>query len=1033
MSTGLVHVSSGISKQDKRCTREMLTTACSDCTLLPEAGWRDLSTSSHIVEHEPAVHVQPAVVTMRSYERHGPVEAFGVICSAGSNSVFDGKTAYVPALEDVLVWDVKKGELLGMWHEQGHRSPVSAIARSPRPRDTFAVGYEDGSVRLWSAKEKSVIVTFNGHRKAVTSLAFDRNGQTLASGSKDNEIILWDLVAEAGSYRLRGHRDQITGLAFVQIAPEESDAIASTSAAGPPAAKHLLSVSKDTFIKLWDLTTQHCISTTVAHRAETWALDVKLDPETGENIVLTGGGDGEAKAWLLDNDVLREGVQSDQDGVLKRALVPLNPSGTLISLSSSSHTQRIAQVSYHPSLPIIAFQTTERTVEIVRLRSDAEIKRKAARRRRREADKKSKVAGEEESEPVQQEWRDRLAPWSIVRASGKIRSFAFAPEHKRAKGTENISLMVALNSNALEIYALPQPPATGKSSTLVEPVKSFSLDLPGHRNDVRALAISSDDQLLASAAQGSLKVWNAKTTKCLRTLDCGYALCTAFLPGDRHIVVGCKSGELLLYDVASSSLLETVQAHTGALWSLQVRPDKRGLVTASADKDIKFWDFEIKEAAAAGDEAPNAARSLSLVHIKTLKMSDDVLSVRYSPDGRLLAVALLDMTVKVFYADTLKFFLSLYGHKLPVLAMDISFDSKLIVTCSADKNVKIWGLDFGDCHRSLFAHDESIMQVAFEAKSHYFWTVGKDKMVKYWDGDKFECIQKLEGHQSEVWALAVSPLGKYVATASHDKSIRIWEKLGEPLFLEEEREREMEAAYEANEQDQLDLRAKRTGEHDAGPEVDTVSKETKETLMAGERIMEAIDLADADRVHVTAWQAERARLDPANSKTLPPPGRNAIFTLPGAEKSAERHVLDTIKRIPMAALQDALLVLPFTHVTSLLSYIDVWARHRWNVALTSRVLFIILQTHHSQIVATRAMRSSMLSLRSSLREALVQQKGLIGYNAAALGYIRRQQETAKTQEFFESSVRKGGDLSEQAVREQIAASSKKRKRAITTT
>lgn len=45
-------------------------------------------------------------------------------------------------------------------------------------------------------------------------------------------------------------------------------------------------------------------------------------------------------------------------------------------------------------------------------------------------------------------------------------------------------------------------------------------------------------------------------------------------------------------------------------------------------------------------------------------MSDDVLSLRYSPNGRLLAVSLLDSTVKIFYQDTLKFFLSLYGHKV---------------------------------------------------------------------------------------------------------------------------------------------------------------------------------------------------------------------------------------------------------------------------------------------------------------------------------------------------------------------------------
>lgn len=118
---------------------------------------------------------------------------------------------------------------------------------------------------------------------------------------------------------------------------------------------------------------------------------------------------------------------------------------------------------------------------------------------------------------------------------------------------------------------------------------------------------------------------------------------------------------------------------------MQVRHDERALVTGSADKDIKFWDFEWKQTSESqnqvrppphhmdeaqqltpqqdGFQGPNG-RQITLVHTRTLKMTDDVLSVRYSPNGKLLAVALLDSTVKVFYEDSLKFFLSLYGHKV---------------------------------------------------------------------------------------------------------------------------------------------------------------------------------------------------------------------------------------------------------------------------------------------------------------------------------------------------------------------------------
>lgn len=38
---------------------------------------------------------------------------------------------------------------------------------------------------------------------------------------------------------------------------------------------------------------------------------------------------------------------------------------------------------------------------------------------------------------------------------------------------------------------------------------------------------------------------------------------------------------------------------------------------------------------------------------------------------------------------SLKFFLSLYGHKLPAISLDISSDSTLLISGSADKNIKV--------------------------------------------------------------------------------------------------------------------------------------------------------------------------------------------------------------------------------------------------------------------------------------------------------------------------------------------------------
>ncbi|KAF8895924.1 WD-repeat-containing protein [Mucidula mucida] len=906
---------------------------------------------------------------VQSYLRHGPTQAFGLICSSSSNAVYDGKLAYVPALEDVLVWDMKKGQMIAMWHETGHRAEVTCIARSPQAQ-VFAVGYADGSIRLWNAVDGSVIAAFNGHKKAVSALAFDEQGTRLASGSQDTDLILWDVTAEAGLFRLRGHRDQITCIRFLRPS-EKYPSSSNTSLAG-----FLVTISKDTFLKVWDLATQHCIQTVVAHRSDVWAMDV--DP--AQELLFTGSGEGEVKAWKINHETLLEGMKETENGEVSKLITPFSD----LPLSS---TQRVAQISFHPTESYIAIQSHDRSVEVFRIRTEEEVLKKQARRKKRAKEKKDKTGKEATLDEDDSEVKlvDLFTPHVVIRANAKIRSFDFGVDSTSARG--GVQILMGLASNALEVYNIPAPSKSKNAQP--EATRLFSVDLPGHRTDIRSLSLSSDDQLLASASNGSVKIWNMKTTSCIRTMDCGHAICCTFLPGDRHVAVGTKSGEILLYDVAASALIETISAHSGAVWSLHVRADEKALVSGSAGKDVKFWEFGQK---AATESSTQSGQTLTLTHVRTLKMTDDVLAVRYSPNGKLLAVSLLDSTVKVFYQDSLKFFLSLYGHKLPVLSMDISHDSKLIVTCSADKNVKIWGLDFGDCHKSIFAHDESVMQVAFEHQSHYFWT--------------FENIQKLEGHHREVWALALSHHGNFVVTGSHDKSIRVWEKLEDPLFLEEERERELEQLYEHDIADTLNRQNDGEGSTDQA-ETTAVSKQTAETLMDGERIMEALTLADDERRIFAEYEES-------------PPPRNPV--LAAYDLEPEAYVLRVVEKVRSTSLHDALLVLPFGKVVSLMNYLNIWAQKEWNILLVSRILFFLLRTHHHQIVANRVMRTALIPLRKHLRAALRRQKDLIAYNMAALQHMRRLNDDERNVRFFEEE-----DMDEERIRARISEG-KKRKR-----
>lgn len=860
----------------------------------------------------------------------------------------------------MLCWDIKKGELISRWKDPKCKYQVTAIAQSKSDPDLFAVGYEDGSIRLWDSKIATVIVGFNGHRSAITTLTFDKSGVRLASGSKDTDLIVWDLIQERGEFLLRGHKDQITGLQFLEpeakVDGEDGEAVSATIDSLGTSEGFLLSTGKDALIKVWDLASRHCIETHVAQtNGECWALGLMSD---GSGCI-TAGNNGELKVWSIDSIGLHNfSKQVNNTGECRF----LQDRGVI----HRHGKDKALEVSFHPRHDYFAVHGSEKAVEIWRIRSEEEVKKSLTRKRKRRREKLAEksdidVDMDEKVEDISSaEITDFFIPHVIVRTTGKVRSADWIS----TKGSKSIQLLAATNDNQLEVYNVSTKDKSKKSKSdeVPEYSKTLSVELPGHRADIRSLALSLDDRMLASASNGGLKIWNVRTKSCIRTFECGYALCCAFLPGDKMVVVGTKSGDLELFDVAAATMIDTVKAHEGAVWSLQVHPDGRSLVSGSADQLAKFWDFKIVD-----EDIPGTKRTTKRLRLvpgkQTLKVSDQILSVRFSPDAKLLAVALLDNTVKVFFVDSLKLFLNLYGHKLPVLSMDISFDSKKIVTCSADKQIRLWGLDFGDCQKAFNGHSDSILQVAFvphnqDGNGHHFFSASKDKMVRYWDGDKFEQIQRLDGHHSEIWALAVSRTGNFIVTASFDKSIRVWDQTDEQIFLEEERDKELEELYEST------LTTSLEQDRDNDEEVGEPGKQTVETLMAGEKIAEALELGIADLEIMNDWEIAKT-----TQPNTAPPARNPLFMALGGI-SAEAHVLSVLQRIQAAALQDALLVLSFSMVPSLLTFLDIFATRSMNIPLTCRILFFIMKIHHRQLVSSKTMRPMLNDIKVSIPKFL---------------------------------------------------------------
>lgn len=851
-------------------------------------------------------------MTEADYYRYQLERTIGVICSPLCNTVYDGtgKYAIAGALEAVHVWNIRTGELVQRWAEEDGSAEAALIVSSPTDADTFAVGYSDGTVRLWSLKTGRVGLVFHGHKHSITALAFDPSGTRLASAARDNDIVIWDLISEMGLYRLHGHSNAVTGLAF-------------TESGGA-----LLSASKDTLVKVWDLATQHCVETNVLHHAEITSLVL----DTSLRRLFTLGADNKLRIFALveANVALKMGRGGEGEGEDGESANVLQLVETVHRSSNERVVHAVASKRY------LAVLGADKSFELWKILREEEHK---------------KLEGKKS-----QSW---LKPVRYTRLPNRARSLAFCPEW-RVKQSESIKFLAGFMDNQAGEMIVPLE----KTHEISFPV---ALDSWGHRNDCKKVAFDQEGVLFATAAKQEVKIWNVRSGKLVRSVEIEDPTSLLFIPDCNALVIGDQQGGMHIADLVAGELVDSIKGHEGAVRVFALRPDLKGLMSGGDDKTIKMWEFKTTKGSSVGKK---------LKMIKSLQINDEIVALRYSPDLRYIAVASMDMTIKVFFEDSLRFYLSLYGHRLPVTGMDISSDGKLLISSSADKNIKVWSLEFGECQRSLHGHHEAITGVAFLSGTRRFVTCSKDKTIKYWDIEGYQELQKLSGHQGEIWDMALSKDGHTIITVSKDRSIRVWSQTEEMLFPEEEKEQQLEDQFERAliEDNPYEQEEKSKG-------VGRASTRTITSMKAGERIVECIEAADDER---QKW--DEYWLSKAQGLAVEEPTPGAFYLALGKDKSPAEFVLAAFEKIPLPDIEEALLCLPLNMLPSLLFYIQAWLDGRRNIVMAARILDMVLRLFHQSIIANPGLRVALEAIRTAERQTLQQLKDLIGYNAAAMAF-----------------------------------------------
>ncbi|MEO8024854.1 MAG: WD40 repeat domain-containing protein [Bryobacteraceae bacterium] len=206
--------------------------------------------------------------------------------------------------------------------------------------------------------------------------------------------------------------------------------------------------------------------------------------------------------------------------------------------------------------------------------------------------------------------------------------------------------------------------------------------MEGHADCIYAVAFSPDAKLIATSSYDKLiKLWNVASGKEVRTLkdhiDAVYAL--SFTPDGKRLMSGSADRTVKIWDVASGERLYTLSEPTDGINTIALDPTGRMVAAGGLDKTIRVWSLgekggKLLETQIAHEDqilrlawSPDGTTLVSASADKTIKFlrlpnleevrvidgqSDWANGLAFSPDGRSLAVGRYDGSITVYAVET---------------------------------------------------------------------------------------------------------------------------------------------------------------------------------------------------------------------------------------------------------------------------------------------------------------------------------------------------------------------------------------------